>query len=448
MKKFLTGAMLSLIFPVFAYAAPEDINQKQGLINNFIQTVSVLQSIERDMTMQEIALRYEQELTFPSLEEIKRIDAAVLIRETELVDLREQFRGVLDQETDQYDETDEELVERLIREKQDEIVALNEDREKFEQRYEARKVKQQESIASLTDQLEDLREENEKQWQFIRAYGSGVFQYFVMLVALIIFFFGLQWVSKKLILRFTRDVRENRQKALIKMNRIVFNTILLIIVFGMFFSQLSTFLPFLAILGTGLAFAVRDTIASFIAWFWIGSDRGYRMGQIIEVDEVVGRVMEVKMLMTILQDITPGHATGKIITFPNKFIFESKIIHHSHNMGITIFSMNFLLSETSSDIAMAEEQLKKIILDKTAALQEQVTKHETKIKKNTVFVKSDLQTKTWSEAVEDGISLRAHFPLFFEDKESTVTEIRTEFSHWIKTQKKVKLQFVTLGRHG
>lgn len=73
-----------------------------------------------------------------------------------------------------------------------------------------------------------------------------------------------------------------------------------------FFAELLSFLPFLAILGTAIGFALRDIISSFIAWFLIGNkDSVYKIGDVIEVegDNVFGRVFKISPVVTTIQEL-------------------------------------------------------------------------------------------------------------------------------------------------
>ncbi len=448
MNRFILTALLVLVLPfsVHANTSVSTSSEGQGILSTFLRAISSLQDIAGQVTQKEIALKFEQELTFPSLLEIERVDAILLAKEGELTALEDKFKAVIERREGEFDESDEVLVESLIAEKQEVIAALQLERAEYQTRYENRKNKQQENIVLLRDSLEDLQEEKSKQWRFIRTKGTQVLNYTIIVVSLVLFFRTFQWLSGKLILKLSAHFNENRQRTLLKLNKIIFTVILVIILLGLFFSQVSTFLPFLAIIGTGLAFAVRDTISSFIAWFVIGGERGYRSGQVVGIGDVVGKVIEVKPLITVLEDRTNGYPTGKLVTFPNKVIFEGKIVHHSHNMGLVPVEVEFLLSE-NSDLDLAESKLVEIVTEANGEVLAMIADKSSKIIRQTPYEAVDLELKSWSEASNDGVMLRVRTMGLYGTHDDLSLEVHKQFTRWVQKNSDVFLHFTNVGRH-
>ncbi len=63
-----------------------------------------------------------------------------------------------------------------------------------------------------------------------------------------------------------------------------------------------SFLPFLAILTTAVGFSLREVISSFIGWFVIEADTGYKAGDLIELDTMTGRVKHITPLLTTIEE--------------------------------------------------------------------------------------------------------------------------------------------------
>jgi len=112
-----------------------------------------------------------------------------------------------------------------------------------------------------------------------------------------------------------------------------------------------SFLPFLAILGTAIGFALRDIISSFIAWFLVGyKDSIYKIGDIIEIEEnnVFGRVFKISPVITTIQELGLSGPSGMYKNFPNKFIFEKSIKNISKINNWIYITIDFLLDKKSS----------------------------------------------------------------------------------------------------
>ncbi len=106
-----------------------------------------------------------------------------------------------------------------------------------------------------------------------------------------------------------------------------------IIYFGAFVYILSIFqlqAPLLALLsGAGFAgivigFAAKDLIANFIGGIILLLDRQFKIGDIIEIDNVVGKVSDISVRTTIILT-----ADGEYVTIPNANIMNSVIKNRS-----------------------------------------------------------------------------------------------------------------------
>ena len=101
---------------------------------------------------------------------------------------------------------------------------------------------------------------------------------------------------------------------------------------------------------------MRDIIVSFIAWFLIGTEQGYKIGDLIQIGEMRGRVMEVHPLLTVLRQTGMRGDTGRIVSFPNKFLFEQSIQNFSKMFRFIYIMADFLL-ERNSDAITARKEL-------------------------------------------------------------------------------------------
>ena len=86
--------------------------------------------------------------------------------------------------------------------------------------------------------------------------------------------------------------------------------VILLILFGVP-NQMSTIL---GLAGAGLTVACKDFIMGFIGWFLLMGRNGLRVGDWVEIDGVVGEVVEIGLLRTVLLETgnwtDSGHPTG------------------------------------------------------------------------------------------------------------------------------------------
>lgn len=95
-------------------------------------------------------------------------------------------------------------------------------------------------------------------------------------------------------------------------------------------NQLSTIL---GLAGAGLTVALKDFIIAFFGWFVLMGRNGIRVGDWVEINGVVGEVVEIGLLRTVLFETgnwtDTGHPTGRKVAFMNGFAIEGHFFNFS-----------------------------------------------------------------------------------------------------------------------
>jgi small conductance mechanosensitive channel len=86
---------------------------------------------------------------------------------------------------------------------------------------------------------------------------------------------------------------------------------------------------FTALAGAGVAgiaigFAAKDTLSNFISGIFLYSDKMFNMGDVVEIDGKIGRVVDIHLRNTIIQGFD-----NKIMTIPNAKTANSLVINYS-----------------------------------------------------------------------------------------------------------------------
>lgn len=82
------------------------------------------------------------------------------------------------------------------------------------------------------------------------------------------------------------------------------------------------------IIGLALGFAFQDLTANLLSGIFITIGEPIRVGDVIETNGFVGRVKEIKIRSTILDNFT-----GQEIEIPSRRVFENPVVNHSKNGG-------------------------------------------------------------------------------------------------------------------
>ncbi len=126
-------------------------------------------------------------------------------------------------------------------------------------------------------------------------------------------------------------------------------------------SSLSTYL---GLLPAGLAIALQDIITSLAGWFYLLLVRPFWIGQRIQVGESIGDVVDIGFFQFALMElgklVDADQPTGRILHFPNSFVFKNKIANYHAGFD---FIWNDIEVEVTfeSDWRRAEEILSEIV---------------------------------------------------------------------------------------
>jgi len=99
------------------------------------------------------------------------------------------------------------------------------------------------------------------------------------------------------------------------------------------FGQPPNLVTILGFFGAGLTLVFSDAILSLAGWFVLMGRHGVRLGDWVEINGVVGEVIEIHLLRTVLLEtgnwITAGHPTGRRVFFPNNFALKGSYFNYS-----------------------------------------------------------------------------------------------------------------------
>ena len=188
----------------------------------------------------------------------------------------------------------------------------------------------------------------------------------VVLIALIIY------LTCRLIDHFLSDLMQERKtlRTLRVILRFAVQAIgVLIIVFVVFGvpSQMSTIL---GLAGAGLTVALKDFIVGFFGWFVLMGKNGIRVGDWVEINGVVGEVIEINWLRTVLLETgnwtDSGHPTGRKVAFVNSFAIEGHFFNFSTS-GQWLWDELQLLVPADQDPYRVIAEIQKLVTEETAA---------------------------------------------------------------------------------
>lgn len=154
-------------------------------------------------------------------------------------------------------------------------------------------------------------------------------------IVILIAGFILSRLGRRLADRYIEEATRKYRVATFVSRTIAVLSFLLII--ALWSSRLSALLTILTIIGAGMAVALRDMLLSFAGWLNISLSAPYKQGDRIEVNDVRGDVVDIRVLHTILMEIgnwvNADQSTGRIVRVPNSWVFQYDVENYTRGFG-------------------------------------------------------------------------------------------------------------------
>ena len=107
--------------------------------------------------------------------------------------------------------------------------------------------------------------------------------------------------------------------------------VILVVLAVVFFERLRGIGTFVGFIGAGLAIALREYLAAFLAWFYIVGQRNVSLGSRIEVGGVRGDVIDIGVFKLTLVEVRGEglgeQSSGRLVTIPNFKILTDPVFH-------------------------------------------------------------------------------------------------------------------------
>jgi small-conductance mechanosensitive channel len=123
----------------------------------------------------------------------------------------------------------------------------------------------------------------------------------------------------------------------------------------------------LGLIAAAITIALADVVRSLAGWIYINSRRGVEVGSRVEVDGIIGDVIDIGLLKTTLLEVGEPlvHAmqsTGRVVTMPNS-VFLNKNVISSATVNPLVWQEIQLLVTFESDWKRAREIMREVAME-------------------------------------------------------------------------------------
>ncbi len=164
---------------------------------------------------------------------------------------------------------------------------------------------------------------------------------FILLVGYLLMFGFIGIINKR--------VKDIKARHAVRKNIIYIVSIaLIIIIFFIWIQNINSITIFLGVAGAGLALALQEVILCVAGWFLILMRHPFEAGDRVEINGIKGDVIDIRLFQTSLLEIgnwvDADQSTGRIVNFPNSFVFKHENYNYSRGFEFIWHEIPILLT--------------------------------------------------------------------------------------------------------
>ncbi len=152
-----------------------------------------------------------------------------------------------------------------------------------------------------------------------------------------------------LVMIINRSIADIKARHQVRKNIIyLINLILFILVFSIWIQNITSVTIFLGVLSAGLALALQEVILCIAGWFLIMTRRPFETGDRVEIGDVKGDIIDIRLFQTSLLEIgnwvDADQSTGRIVNIPNSFLFKKENYNYSRGFEFIWNELSILVT--------------------------------------------------------------------------------------------------------
>ena len=171
-------------------------------------------------------------------------------------------------------------------------------------------------------------------------------------------------------------------------------------------------LTLLTVIGAGLAIAMREALLSFAGWMNIALRTPYTQGDRIQVNDVRGDVIDIRLIHTTLMEVggwvEAEQSSGRIVHIPNSWIFQHPLYNYTRGFGF-IWNEYALTLTFRSDWQAARDIMLSFAQESAAIVEQQAAQQIRRMSREYLIHYSILTPFVYVKIVPNGIRLSLRY---------------------------------------
>ena len=214
----------------------------------------------------------------------------------------------------------------------------------------------------------------------------------------------------------------------------------------MFIDRIRELGTLLGFVGAGVAIALREYLASVLAWFYILTQRNIALGSRIEVGSARGDVIDIGLFKLTLVEVRGDglgeQSSGRVVTVPNYKVLMEPVYLLSGGAPYVWDEMDFLVTH-ESDWERARDVIEQIGREVTAPQQSEVDSGFRRLGDRYAFRPGITTPIVYVSIAESGIDLKLRYLTHVRQRRTTRDQISRRVLRLLRTDSAIQLAYPT-----
>lgn len=229
-------------------------------------------------------------------------------------------------------------------------------------------------------------------------------------VIIILIFYAVKAVIEDVIRVRIYDTKE--RYTFRKVVSIIITFLTLASLFAVWFKETTGLIVAYGILSAGIAIALQDLLKSIAGGIIIFVSRPFRAGDRIEVDNIIGDVLDIRNFSTSLMEIREwvdgDQYTGRLVQVPNSFILSGKVKNYTKDFSFIWDEVQIMLVY-GSNWKKAKDIALKVAKETLYGFEESAKKELLNMGEKYFITTYDVETRLYMKMQENWIDIRIRY---------------------------------------
>jgi small-conductance mechanosensitive channel len=238
-----------------------------------------------------------------------------------------------------------------------------------------------------------------------------------VVLAVLALLFGAAGLWRRMVLRYVQDSRRRYQLLLLR--RIALWSLVVIVIGFAFASELGSIVTFAGLITAGIAVAMQSVLVSIVGYFFLIGKYGIRVGDRVQIGEVVGEVIDLGLVRMYLIELgakgTMG-PTGRVVAFANSVVFQVSSGLFKQIPGVNFAWREVVLNLPSgADYAVIKERLMAAVTDALKDYRAEILRQTKEIERTTLSSSGgDAQPQVQLHFSAGGVEAHVRYPVHLQ----------------------------------